>query len=126
MEKVRYVSKIFYLLILILFFSCEKQENVYDHTNDIVELGQNYYYLADGKESQVLLNLKPDSNHKFGKTIISSEVIQYNFNDNYIIAKNKDLNGEEKFWIIYKQNELIDILDSISFYKKIEELNLKF
>jgi len=123
MERVRYVNKILFLFIF--FFSCKENKKIYNHTNDIVELGDNFYYLGDGKESQILLNMKPTSNHKFGQTIIPSEVIKYNFNERYIIAENQNIKGKKKYWIIDKhQNKSINSFDSLSFLKKIENINL--
>ena len=122
------------ILILLLMFmtqySCWRP-NVYNHSAETIELGNGYYYLADGKESQILLNLKPESKSKFGKTIIPPEVIQYNYDDNFIIAQTLEkVNVKEllKYWIVEKVNKDIDAvipLDSLSFYKNIDILGIK-
>ena len=63
-----------FFFIIILFTTIvsyiQKQETIYNHTNEIEELGQNYYYIGDANESQIVLNLRPKSNKRFGQTII--------------------------------------------------------
>jgi hypothetical protein len=105
--------------------------NLYDHTAAIVELGNDFYYLGDAGESQILLNLKPGAKSKVGKTVIPPEVILYNHDDNFIIAQTLEkVNGKEivKYWIVEKakKNEAAAIpLDSVSFYKNTDSLGIK-
>lgn len=112
-------------------YSCVNKKNVYNHTAEIIELGNDFYYLGDGRESQILLNLKPEAKSKFGKTIIPPEVILYNHDDNFIIAQTLEkVKGKEsvKYWIVekVKKNEATAIpLDSISFYKSTDSLGIK-
>lgn len=121
------------VIMLMGLYSCVNKKNVYNHTAEIIELGDNFYYLADGRESQILLNLKPEAKSKFGKTIIPPEVIQYNYDDNFIIAQTIDrepMNGKQfyKYWIVEKKKknqDLIISLDSTSFYKNIDSLLIK-
>ncbi len=108
-------------LSLILLTSC-----VYDHTDSIIELGNNYYFVADGNESEILLNISKSSGHKVGRIITGKEVVEYNFDEKYIIAKSIN-DGVEKFWFIEKQIDL-DSIRSLSlndFYSKIEEMNIE-
>ncbi|WP_281228761.1 hypothetical protein [Flavobacterium aquiphilum] len=123
----------FYILGMVTL-SCvhnpTNQTAVYNHADNIEELGQNYYYLGDANESQILLNLKPEKTLKFGKTIIPPEVIEYGFDDNYIIAKTKELidgNKTFEYWIVDKRanNDSAKAMDSISFFKKTYDLDLK-
>ena len=113
----------------IIFISCVRNQAVYNHTDNIEELGSNYYYLGDSNESQILLNLKPENKSKFGKTIIPPEVIEYNFNNNFIIAKTLEVldnNKNYKYWIVDKQKskDSIKPMDSINFFKALDSLNL--
>ena len=129
------VNRILIILVsaiaAIVLFSCANKVNIYDHTAAIVDLGNNYYYLGDGRESQILLNLKPDAKSKVGKTIIPPEVIQYNFDESYIIAQTIErINSKDlyKYWIVEKtekNQDLIISIDSIKFYKKLDSLLIK-
>lgn len=114
----------------IVLSSCANRVQPYNHTAAIVELGNDFYYLGDGGESQILLNLKPQAASKVGKTIIPSEVIQYNFNESFIIAQTvKKINSKKiyNYWIVEKSRinqESAIPLDSINFYKKLDSLRI--
>ncbi len=99
---------------------------VYNHTDNTENLGNKYFYLGDGSESQIMLG---DEKKNFGVTIVPQEVVEYNFNDRYIIAKSiaKTDNIEiQKFWLIDKKsNDSIISLDSLSFHSKLEKLNIR-
>ena len=62
----------------------------------------------------------------------SSFVINYNFNDRYIIAKTNDEKQSIKYWILDKSTYKIEIplkgLDSINFYRELanKNINLNF
>jgi hypothetical protein len=110
------------MLSLSLCSSC-----VYNHTDNIQELGNYYYYLGDGNESKILLNLKPDNEHRTGRIIVPQNVVQYNFDKNYIIAKNIDRNSSgELYWIIEKSksDNSIHSLDSLGFLQLKKDLNI--
>jgi len=110
------------VLFLSFCFSC-----VYNHTDNIQELGNDYYYLGDGKESKILLNLKPNNKHRVGRIIVPQKIVQYNFDENYIIAKNIDQNSSVGlYWIIdkSKSDNSIHSLDSISFMQLKKDLNI--
>lgn len=115
----------------IVLYSCANRVNLYDHTAALIELGNDFYYLGDGSESQILLNLKPGAKSKVGKTIIPPEVIRYNYDESFIIAQTLErVNSKElyKYWIVEKtkkNQELVNPLDSITFYKNIDSLLIK-
>lgn len=119
------------LITSIALCRCVNRVKPYNHTAAIVELGNDFYYLGDGGESQILLNLKPEATSKVGKTIIPPEVIQYNFNENFIIAQTIGKINSKKvyhYWIVEKNKinqELVTPLDSISFYRNLDSLQLK-
>lgn len=126
------------ILIIILFIEttitlcyCNNEVKPYDHTAAIVELGDGYYYLGDGGESQILLNLKPDAKSKVGKTIIPAEVISYNFNEKFIIAQTVEKINTEviyKYWIVKKNKinqDAIIALDSTNFYRHLDSLQIE-
>ncbi len=111
-------SIISFLLVIFLFNSC-----VFRHTDDTVDLGNNYYFLADGRMSTIGFNTANEGENRSGITLVEPKVVKYNFNDKYIIAKTIGVyDNEAKYWIIDK--DLADIkapenLDSISFYNKL-------
>lgn len=109
-----------------LFFSCSGG-TVYNHTNNIEELGDDYYFLGDGNESQILLNLKPGAKSKMGKTIVPPEVIRYGFDNQYIIAESIDGKGEEYLYWLIRKGELDSLhpVDSLEFFTRISLLGIE-
>lgn len=101
-----------------VLFSC-----VYNHTDNIKELGGKYYYLGDGRESQILFNLKEDGEPKVGREVVPPTLLEYKFNEQYIIAKSKDDTQKVIYWIIDKTTENVGVtpLDSVSFYQVLTE-----
>ena len=111
------MKSILSIIILFLFFiSC-----VYNHTSNTENLGNGYYYLGDGSESQILLGKEKKN---FGVTIVPQEVVNYNFDKNFIIAKSIS-NKTEYYWIIDKsKKDSIVGLDSLSFVKEVKALDI--
>ncbi len=87
------------LSVLILSFLCSC---VYDHTAITEDLGNGYFYMGDGHESQILFNKNRKKNESSGLNVTEPEVIEYNYNSKYIIAKSFRKNNE-LFWIIDKE-----------------------
>ncbi|MBB6613166.1 DUF3997 domain-containing protein [Pontibacter sp. Tf4] len=111
--------------ILLVGVVLSLQACVYDHTGNIEELGSNYYYMGDGRESQILLSR--NDKRSGGQTIVPEEVTHYGFNEEYIIARNIQdrINKEIKFWIIDKRQGTQPVpLDSTEFYEELQKLNL--
>ncbi|KAA9345518.1 hypothetical protein [Adhaeribacter soli] len=112
--------------ILLVAVALSLQSCLYDHTDNIEELGSNYYYMGDGRESQILLSR--NKNRSGGQTVVPEEVTHYTFNSEYIIARNIQgrINKEIKFWIIDKRKGTQPVpLDSTEFYEEIQKLNFK-
>ena len=58
--------------------------------------------MGDGHESQILFNENRKKDESSGLIVTEPEIIEYNYDDNYIIAKS--LRGKsELYWIINKQ-----------------------
>lgn len=111
-----------FLISLALF----SQSCIYNQTDNIQEFGNNFYYIGDGKESQILLGRS--GQRSGGETIVPEEVTHYGFNSEYIIARNiQERNKREvKFWIIDKKQETQPIpLDSLEFINRIQCLNIE-
>ncbi len=111
----------FFVLIVICLSSC-----LWNDTAITEDLGDNYFYLGAANESQILLG---DEKKNIGITIVPQEVIAFNFDNRFIIAKSvakiNNINVH-KFWVVdKKRKDSIVSLDSISFNKKIENLGLK-
>jgi len=117
----------FYCLSILSVILCSC---VYNHTDNIDVLGQGYYFLGDGNESQILFDDSKVPNYKSGITIISQEVTDYDYDNNYIIAKSEESEKgikSFKYWIVDKRRkqDIITTVDSISFFRKIDSLHLK-
>lgn len=107
---------------------CLLDSCVYNHTDNIEDLGNGYYYVGDGSESQILHSTKPN-NYSFGITVVPQEVIAYNSNNSHIVAKsivNEQGLQQTKYWIIDKKNnnQIITPLDSTSFSKMLKAANI--
>jgi len=114
------MKKILLVAVVLSLQSC-----LYDHTDNIEELGSNYYYMGDGRESQILLS--KNEKRSGGQTVVPEEVTHYAFNSEYIIARNIQdrINKEIKFWIIDKRQGAQPVpLDSTEFYEELQKLNL--
>src|SRR5688572_10822430 len=109
------------ILVVTSLSSC-----IYNDTAITEDLGSPYFYLGAGNESQILLG---NEKKNTGITIVPQEVVDYNFDSRYIIAKSviKIENvAKQSFWIVDKKDKNSPVaFDSISFTKKVEELNLK-
>ncbi|MGK4568147.1 DUF3997 domain-containing protein [Flavobacterium sp. 3HN19-14] len=108
-------------LLFMFCISC-----VYNHTSNTENLGNGYFFLGDGNESQILVG---NEKKNYGSTVVPQEVIKYNFDEKYIIAKSLNVLDNktiESYWIIDKQNKKDSIygLDSLSFVKKIKKLSI--
>ena len=103
------------VLVVICLSSC-----LWNDTAITEDLGDKYFYLGAGNESQILLgNEKKNS----GVTVVPQEVIEYNYDTRYIIARSTD--SLDKYWIIDKQsNQSLKPLDSLEFAKEMENLNI--
>ena len=117
------------LVLSLILFMWLLESCVYNHTDNIEDLGNGYYYLGDGSESQILQGTKPND-YSFGITIVPQEVIEYNFDNSHIIAKSivyKLGVPQAKYWIIEKtkKNQAIIPLDSITFSIRVKKENIQ-
>jgi len=109
---------VFYPILLLFLSAC-----VYDHTAITEDLGEGYFYMGDGHESQILFNKNREKNGSSGLIVTEPEVVEYNYDRKYIIVKSLR-NKNELFWIINKDLPI----DSVRFTTKNEyekELRLK-
>jgi hypothetical protein len=98
---------------------------VFRHTSIIEELGNGYYYMGDGNESQILYNEKGKTDS--GLIVTGPEIVEYNFNKDFIIAKSTTIIGDStKFWIIDKKlkSHKFDPMDSLQFYRELDRLDI--
>ena len=114
-----------YSIVVCLFFivSC-----VFRHVDEIEDLGNNYYFLVDGKMSTIYYNLSKDSSNRKGIEVVSPRVINYNYNDHFIIAKSLGFVDDSiKYWIIDKNgiDEKVNPLDSLRFYNELNKKNIQ-
>jgi hypothetical protein len=109
--KYRTQMKIVFYPILLLFLSA----CVYDHTAITEDLGGDYFYMGDGHESQIIFNKNRKKNRRRGLIVTEPEVVGYNYDEKYIIAKSLR-DKRELFWIINKDLPI----DSVRFTTKNE------
>ena len=116
---------IFTLVISLLLSSC-----LLRHTDDYNNLGDNYYFLPDGRMSHIGFNNAKKGKNRSGTVLIEGKVVSYAFNKKFIIAKSVDAYTKDvNFWIINKKksikNNIVRYKDSISLYNEISKRNIK-
>jgi len=116
----------FFVLIAYLFIC---QSCVFIHVDDSIDLGNGYRYTQDSPEAIIWQDSKEYKG--VGNTVVPPQVIDYRYNENYIIAKSVSSNGRNlKYWIIDKSKkpQNIESFDSISFFhqKQLLEISLGF
>ncbi len=105
------------------------QSCVFIRTDDSIDLGSKFRYIQDYPQA-IIFHRAPEYKGS-GVNIVPPNVIDYKFDNIYIIAKSKDLEDKKmKYWIIDKR--MLDkkgiALDSLTFFSQLEEkkINLKF
>lgn len=113
-------------LTLILGLLSFTQSCVFIRMDDSIDLGNKYRYIQD--YPQTILYHIAEKYDGIGLNAVPPNVLSYNFNDTYIIAKNKEIeSGEIKYWIIDKRIDFDNIkpIDSLTFYKTLLENNIE-
>ena len=90
--------------------------------DDSIDLGNKYRYIQDFP--QTILYHKTEKYDGIGINAVPPTVLSYDFNDKFIIAKNKDLeSGKINYWIIDKKEDFDKIkpIDSLTFHHTISE-----
>lgn len=120
MRKINYSILLFVLSLLAN--SC-----IFMHYDDSESLGDDFYYLPDGKFSSILYNFNPE-NKSSRSEVIPPLVTDYSFDESYIIARTKGENQVIKYWFLEKSTHLrgepLQPMDSIEFYKLLSEKNI--
>lgn len=116
--------KNFYYSCLLLLCSCSYSSS--DYTDD---LGQGYTFVSESNANQFIYG-----NDTSGKNAIPCTVEAFVFDENYIIAKQKDnpdcmkedlSNVPLSYWIIDKRNKMnYGPFDSLTFINKRKELKV--
>ncbi len=117
---IRRTKKIAALIILILSQSC-----IWIRMDDSIDLGNNYRYIQD--YPQTIIYQISQEHIGSGPEAIPPVVMEYAYNDKWIIAINKDLEDQHiSYWIIDKSKDYksIEPLDSIAYTMKIKEKNI--
>ncbi|NQW37061.1 MAG: hypothetical protein HQ471_08655 [Flavobacteriales bacterium] len=95
---------------------------VFTRIDDSIDLGKKYRYIQD--YPQTIIYHKTEKYNGIGLNAVPPTVLNYDFNDKFIIAKNVDLEKEEmNYWIIDKDKDNSDIkpLDSLTFHRTLIE-----
>jgi hypothetical protein len=108
------------ILICVIFQSC-----IFIHVDDSIDLGNGFRYIQDTPETIIWHNSQDYEG--VGNTVIPPQVIDYSYNENYIIAKSVASNGKNlRYWIIDKNKEPqnIEALDSTTFFHQLYLLDI--
>lgn len=121
--------KIGILIILISLSSC-----ILRHADGDIDLGNKFYVSVDGKSTTICFNTADEGQNKSGIVLMEPRVVNYNFNNTFIVAKTIDLfDKKSRFYIVDKrmnENALYEYskskssLDSITFFQKLKELGI--
>lgn len=128
------MNKLFLSFILLLLTGCNCHSLV-----RVVELG-NHFALVEVDETSIDYKYEGSKDcYQYAAPVIPVEVLAYNYNEHWIIAKSgsKYRPQEATYWIVDKdfkfsrlgyyeelKKQTIGPLDSLQFYKKMEELNI--
>ena len=94
--------------------------------DDSIDLGDKYRYIQD--YPQGILYHKTEKYDGIGLYAVPPNVLSYDFNDTYIIAKNKEMESEEiNYWIIDKRIDFdrIKPIDSLTFFQTLSEKKIE-
>ena len=107
--------------LILLVNSC-----IFIHMDDSIDLGSNYRYIQDTPQS--IIYHESSVYNGIGIEAIPPTIINYDFNDRYIIAKSKDWESEIiKYWVIDKKQDYFEIepLDSLTFFNLLLENSIE-
>lgn len=113
-------------LSIIMFSSC-----ILRHTDDLTYLGEKYCFVPDGRSSVIGYNTAEKSENMSLYKLTDPKVVNYAYNDIYIIAKSvSPYDKSVNFWIIDKTKKVrenVTKYDSIAFYDELikRKINLK-
>ncbi len=108
-------------LIISLTQSC-----VFIRIDDSIDLGNKYRFIQD--YPQAIIYHKTPKYKGAGINVVPPNVTTYKFDNQFIIAKSKDLEDKQiKYWIVDKKanGELVEPLDSVSFYNELKSLDIE-
>jgi len=89
---------------------------VFIRMDDSIDLGSNYWYIQDYPQTIVIGD---------GKEVVFPVVLKYAYNENYIIAKTKDLETKDTlYWVVNKKTGKYEKCDSLNFEQLKKEYNV--
>ncbi|MGB3586957.1 MAG: hypothetical protein WBA23_10475 [Tunicatimonas sp.] len=94
--------------------------------DDSIDLGKNFRYIQD--YPQGIIYQISDDHIGSGPEAIPAVVVDYAYDDSWIIAINKDMEDQQKrYWIVDKNENYQKIapLDSLTFYENIDSWNIE-
>ncbi len=109
-----------FTVILLFLESC-----IFIRMDDSIDLGDHYRYIQD--YPQTIVYYKSDEYNGNGLNAVPPIVLDYSFNDNWVIARNIDMtDGKVRYWIIdkKKEREHTEPLDSLTFYNALKDKSI--
>ncbi|NDV58063.1 hypothetical protein [Bacteroides sp. 519] len=92
--------------------------------DDSVNLGDKYLYIQD--YPQAIISYETDEYKGIGHFVVPPIIIDYNFNNEFIIAITKDLEVNDIiYWIVDKKTQIVEqFSDRLDFYHTLNEKNV--
>jgi len=116
--------------VMILISHCSSC--ILSRVDDSIDLGSKYRFIQD--YPQAIIYHRTEKYMGTGVNIVDPIVVDYAFNDLYIIAKSSYYSGDgkpeirsAKFWIVDKRqgDQKVAPMDSVSFEKACRDLNIQ-
>lgn len=122
------MKRIIFIFTIILIQSC-----VFIRMDDSIDLGNNYRFIQDSPKT--IIFHQTEEYEGVGIEVIPPVVLNYSFNEKYIIAKTQEVNNmtgkkiENSFhyWIIDKENKQVKInsMNLVTFENILNNKNIK-
>ena len=119
------MQKVLLFGFLVFITSCS---GLHEDTENLVSLGDEYYFFRNGWESYIFLNESPEGSSRSGVTIVLPEILKYKYDDQFIIVKSRHYESSIiNYQIVNKSVDdgLVQSLNRQDFDLRREELNIK-
>ena len=119
------MKKVLPFIFLVALTSCA---GLFEQPENLIDLGNEYYYFKNGWESYIFLNESPPGEDKKGVTIVLPEIINYKFNNQFIVVKSRHYETKKINYQIVDKSVDVGLVMSLSkkeYDLKREKLNIK-
>jgi hypothetical protein len=123
--KLLKMKKLLSFIFLVALTSCT---GLYEQPENLIDLGDEYYFFKNGWESYIFLNESPPGEGKKGVTIVLPEIINYKYDNQFIVVKSRHYETNMVNYQIVDKSVDVGLVKSLSkkeYDIKREELNIK-